>query len=164
MRLRLRKPGWANTGRALVDGTERLAFSRKEATLSGFPRFGRERFERAEYLELAISEGSSVVELEMAMELAPLSADPRVRPDRGRVAVTRGPLVYCAESVDNQGLDLERLRVVPGSLEYEFDLRRFGDGCGVIRGETREGEGLVLIPYFAWGNRGASSMEVWLRS
>ena len=30
MRLRLRKPGWANTGRALVDGTERLAFSRKD--------------------------------------------------------------------------------------------------------------------------------------
>jgi uncharacterized protein len=97
------------------------------------------------------------------MDISLLRAAEEVRSDRGRVAVTRGPLVYCAESVDNPGMDLERLEPDPSSLSYAWDASLFPGGCGTILGATSEGCPLKLLPYCYWGNRGRGSMRVWLR-
>ena len=148
-RLLLRAPARADRGRIILDGREWHAFSRPAA-----PLFGAGRFTRSRYLELDLGKGNALIEIDFSMDITPLVADPRVRPDAGRVAVTRGPLVFCAESVDNPGLDLEETGLAPGSLAFDFDPDFFDSGCGVIRGETVTGREIALLPYFAWGKPG----------
>ena len=112
-----------------------------------------------------------------------LQAHPAVETDRGRVALERGPIVYCLEEVDNfQGLDKLILpREAQFESEYEPELL-----CGVIslRGQGlfpqeddwervlyrpkeevswRERE-IKAVPYYAWDHRESGEMLVWLRS
>jgi DUF1680 family protein len=75
--------------------------------------------------------------------------------NRGRVALERGPLVYCVEGVDNGRLaDLSLPDTMPLTTESRPDLL---SGVTVIHGE-----GLFAIPYYAWANRGVGEMAVWL--
>jgi DUF1680 family protein len=78
----------------------------------------------------------------------------------GKVAVTRGPLVYCLESTDNPGGVLG-LAIRSGSLVPRFDKDLFG-GIQIIEGESSEGRRLRFIPYYAWANRGQSQMTVFV--
>jgi DUF1680 family protein len=103
--------------------------------------------------------------LDLPLEVRRLHADPRVEADRGLVALARGPLVYCAEGADNPDVDLATV-----SLDPEADVRVEDDGylgAPVLVTTVRTTEGnevpLRLIPYFTWGNRGPSTMRVWLR-
>ncbi len=98
-------------------------------------------------------------------------ADARVAADRNRVAISRGPLVYCAEGVDNSGA-VQRflLDEVPGAGKISTKAISEGKMKGIIRitlpakdrveGKLLESE-LSLIPYYSWDNRGDSSMMVW---
>jgi uncharacterized protein len=156
-RLLLRVPGWARLAKASIAGGEERLLERQPSALFGSARFGG-----SEYLPLEVGGGRSSIRLELSMDIAPLRAPRRVRADRGRVAVTRGPLVYCAETADNGSLDLETLVLDPASLRHEWRPELLG-GCGTIAGRTDGGEALCLIPYCLWGNRGAGSMRVWLR-
>lgn len=90
-------------------------------------------------------------------------AHPKVKGHEGRVAVTRGPLVYCLESVDQPGMDIFTAQFDPTSLYEEF-VRDLLGGCVVIHGRTCDGKTLKFIPYFLWGNRGESQMTVWVHS
>jgi len=109
--------------------------------------------------------------------------DPRIDAVRGTVAVQRGPLVYCAESVDLPGeREVDAVRVDP-SVEPEDGP----DGTVVAPGElveraevdpseaawpyrpldratvsAAERAGIVLVPYNSSANRGPSTMRVWL--
>lgn len=85
----------------------------------------------------------------------------RIRNCRGKIAITRGPLVYCLESCDNPGLDLFTTRLDPASLQYEFSPNLL-EGTGIITGKTREGLDLIFIPYHLWANRGESLMNTWI--
>jgi len=103
-----------------------------------------------------------------------------------RVALRRGPLVYCVERVDNPGCDPWSLILPIGSpLEVEWMPGLLG-GLMAIKGEAlvvsteeREGHlyrmlsgsppemrrvGFTAIPYYAWANREVGSMTVWIRS
>jgi uncharacterized protein len=90
-------------------------------------------------------------------------AHPKVKGHAGRVAVTRGPLVYCLESVDNPGIDIFTARLDPTSLYDEFIPDLLG-GCAIIHAQTVTGQPLKFIPYFLWANRGESQMTVWINS
>ena len=79
--------------------------------------------------------------------------DPQVEAVRGCVAVERGPLVYCAESLGD--VDLERIVVTPDGAE-DAALADLPGTVGIAVG------GLTLVPYYAWANRGPSTMRVWL--
>jgi hypothetical protein len=103
------------------------------------------------------------VELEFAMPPVVRRPHPRVQSVAGRVALTRGPLVYCLESVDNVGLDLFEARIDPDSVYPEYSPSHF-DGAWILRGQTRAGAPFLAIPYAYWGNRGPAQMNVWLRS
>jgi hypothetical protein len=160
-RLRVRLPGWVERGQVFVNEVKIHDFLRQPSRLFNATRFGR-----AEYLDVDLPRGSSAVVLDFPMDVALLSADQRVRADVGRVAVTRGPLLYCAESIDNPKLNLCQKTPEVTSPRYAFDASLFGSGCGVILAETdkkSDGNQIKLIPYYAWGNRGPSSMCVWLR-
>lgn len=103
-------------------------------------------------------------------------ANPLVDRDAGKCAVIAGPVVYCAEGVDN-GSHLRMYRV-PEKLDYRFEKNeKLGTEDLIIKAERlkqteslysfcREYEAcdLKLIPYFAFANRGESDMAVWLIS
>lgn len=104
-----------------------------------------------------------VVELEFPMPIRVVRPHPKVRSERGKVALTRGPLVYCLESVGNPGIDIFETQIDATTLRAEFDRERLGGVC-VLRGETRDGQPFTAIPYYAWANRGPSQMTVYLRA
>jgi DUF1680 family protein len=90
-------------------------------------------------------------------------AHPKVKGHARKVAVTRGPLVYCLESVDNPDLDIFTVQLDPFSLRDEYVPDLLG-GIVVIHGQTTDGKALKFIPYFLWANRGESQMTVWVHS
>ena len=95
------------------------------------------------------------VEVSFPMPVRRIRADERVKDDAGRLAVERGPVVYCAEGVDNGGSVFDA--VLPAAAQFK-------DATVNIGGRTfpaLDAGGLRLIPYFAWCNRGADEMQVW---
>ena len=98
-----------------------------------------------------------VVELDLPMPVRRVVSHAGVAGNRGRVAVERGPLVYCAEGADNGGTALELTLPDAAALTAEHDAGLLG-GVTTIRGG-----GITLIPYYAWSHRGAGEMNVWLR-
>ena len=101
------------------------------------------------------------VEIEFQMPVTIRKAHRKVKSVRDQVALTRGPLVYCLENVDNSGLDLFQTRIDPPSVRAEFDPDLLG-GIWVLRGETVQGRAFTAIPYAYWANRGESQMAVWV--
>lgn len=113
------------------------------------------------------------VEVHFQMEPRTVTANENVLADRDRVAVERGPLVYCAEWPDN---DFELQHVMMSTTPEFKTVSVPGKLYGIIQLETRarlqpcEEEGhtvskdvaLTLIPYYAWAHRGTGSMMVWL--
>lgn len=88
-------------------------------------------------------------------------ANPAVAADRGRVALERGPLVYCAEGADNGGKVLDK--VLGEKLHFQADWQpNMLGGVTVIRVSTPGAkDALKLIPYYAWCHRGPNEMRVW---
>lgn len=110
-----------------------------------------------------------VVDLWLPMPVRRVVAASAVDDDAGRVALQRGPLVYAAEAADNDGAVLD-LRLPPGArfdAEWRDDLlggvmTAVGPAERVLPGGPRVPHRLVLVPYFAWANRGPGEMAVWL--
>lgn len=114
------------------------------------------------------------IELELDMPVRIISANRRIHSDAGRIAVMRGPVVYCAEGVDN-GADIKSIALPAESVfelvESEFLLpilkteayRPFeSDSLYYEAVDDYEKIPLTLIPYYAFANRGESEMQVWL--
>ena len=125
------------------------------------------------FAHFPVTNGQTVT-MELPMKLHFVQADPQVRSCAGKFAVTRGPLVYCLESVDNGPnlWDLELLDNNNHSIEEcnEFpapiilmDARRRvkSPSLYILRNPERETVRVKLIPYFCFANRGISDMQVW---
>ena len=102
-----------------------------------------------------------VVELKFEMPILLRRAAWRVRGHHGKIALTRGPVVYCLESVDNPGLDVFSLHIQPDSIRSEYCPELLG-GIHVLRGKTVQDQPVTAIPYHLWANRGESQMVVWV--
>jgi DUF1680 family protein len=135
-------------------------------------------------LDRAWAPGDSV-ELELAMEPRLVEAHPWIESTRGRVAIERGPLVYCLEQADHPRApvpDLEIDAAAPLTSRWEGDLL---GGVAVVRASgfrvdttswrhqlyrpvlsgaapARQRVELTAVPYFAWANRGPGAMRVWI--
>ncbi len=109
------------------------------------------------------------VEIAFPFEPRKVVAVDRVRQDRGRMAVERGPIVYCAEWPDAGGKGvLELLFDAKTELKPSFAADFFG-GAAVLDAQARNitnpsaaPKPVRLIPYYLWSNRGAGEMSVWL--
>jgi len=119
------------------------------------------------------------VELSLAMPVERVRAHPGVRDASGKVALQRGPVVFCLEEVDN-GPGLSQI-VLPEEAELCATFRpELLGGVVVLSGEAerevaasshlyafrrpeRRRVPLTAIPYYAWGNRGMGEMTVWIR-
>jgi DUF1680 family protein len=114
-----------------------------------------------------------VIELALPMPVRRVVANEAVRDDAGRVALVRGPIVYCAEWPDNGGhaLHLALPDDRPLRAEFQPDLL---NGVVVVKGEAADVPGdpggcasprsrpFLAIPYYAWAHRGHGEMAVWL--
>lgn len=115
------------------------------------------------------------VELSLPMPVRAVTADPNVKADVGRVALERGPVVYCVEAADNDG-HLRDLIVGPDAqLRSEFHADLLG-GVTIIKGTAQicqppaasgaapaaKSMEFTAIPYYANANRQPSAMAVWL--
>ena len=121
----------------------------------------------------------------MAMPIRPTWAHPAVRQLQGRVALQRGPVVYCLEGADHGDILLDRISVNPERLASEFTVEERPDWLGgtvVIHGQGQaiapQGDealyptappanktiALAAVPYCVWGNRAPGEMRVWLRT
>ncbi|HSK69283.1 MAG TPA: beta-L-arabinofuranosidase domain-containing protein [Candidatus Limnocylindria bacterium] len=162
--LRIRIPGWCGSWDLYRNG-ERVHAS---------PRKG--------YVEVPANSGDEV-RLAMELPVRILRDDERVLENRGRAAVARGPVVYCAEEADNPGfvreyfhaeadLRAEGPRRIPGAEFFAHPHREDGapgkepDTSALMPEAVRvalDVWGRRLIPYFAWDNRGPGAMAVWLK-
>ncbi len=163
--LRLRIPGWCHNARASVQGVPVDI-----TTDHGYLRIERDWHP-----------GDSV-HLELDMPVERVYAHPDVQADEGHVALQRGPIVYCLESVDN-AVPLNRIGLPddsPLNVQFVPDLL---DGIVMITGQAvvadtadgghslyrtqpplwKTGE-IKAIPYCVWDNREPGAMRVWLQS
>jgi DUF1680 family protein len=127
--------------------------------------------------------------IQLKMDVTPqvIEANPRVADDTGRVAIQRGPLIYCLEEIDQpSGVSLSDVAVNPGrqpAEQFHTEFRRDLLGGMVVlhhtgaiferatsekklysrysREEKTRNVPLTFIPYYAWANRDATSMQVW---
>jgi len=118
---------------------------------------------------------------EFPMDIKVIMANTSVREDSGKLCVTRGPLVYCIEEIDN-GKDLQNLLLMADKPLYTKKIEIGGNEMTAITAqglrvkasektddlymeykpvETSE-VNLTFVPYFAWNNRGEGEMTVWL--
>lgn len=164
--LRLRIPGWAREANVLLNGED----------------YGRGK--PASYLAIRRQwrVGDRVtIDLPMPVEL--LESHPLVEETRNQVALKRGPIVYCLESIDlPENVSLQSITVpVDSEFEAVFDSGLLGGVATVIgklvSRDARPWNSLYrpvvknrnkdeikgkFVPYFSWGNRGESEMSVWL--
>jgi DUF1680 family protein len=167
--LGLRVPGWCRGVAVRLDDRE------VEVTpdASGYLRLDR-----------AWARGDSV-ELDLAMEPRLVEAHPWIEATRGRVAIERGPLVYCLEQADHPGAPVADLEIDPAApLTSRWDGDLLG-GVAVVRASgfqvdtaswhhqlyrparpgpaaARQRVELTAIPYYAWANREPGAMRVWI--
>lgn len=105
-----------------------------------------------------------VLQLDLPMPVRRVQSHPNVVENAGKVALERGPLVYCVEGIDHEGKALDL--ILPGESELlpEFIPDLLG-GLTVIKGKAfQNGNSLELtaIPYYAWSHRGVGEMTVWM--
>ena len=166
-RLALRIPGWTN-GKYRLDVT---GASEKE--------------EKDGYIYLGEFSESAAIDISFDMIPRLMAADSRVAEDNLKVAVTRGPIVYCMEEVDN-GDKLRQIRIDKNvsfteemSGEFGYDVvtlkadakriipsvsapRPFGELYGEFSSFEEKEISLRLIPYYLWANRGENEMSVYI--
>lgn len=136
--LRLRIPGWCKE--AVVDAP----CTRHESSFV-----------------VPIEKGMTVT-LMLSMPIERVYEDARVAECAGRVCVRKGPVVYCAEGVDNPGIPPEYFPAEI-SLPKEAPLT-LGEPCAELPSIPCIQAGkLRLVPYYAWDNRGIGPMAVWLK-
>ena len=163
--LKLRIPGWA-TGETMRLNGAPVDTSRKN---NGYVEIRREW------------KAGDMVEIDLPMPAERIYAHPDVRADVGRVAIRRGPLIYCAEQADHGNRPVKRLRLPrDANLESamrsdlfdgvvtvvaDADIAETGDWDGALYRGSPAGTGdakLTAIPYYLWCNRGPGQMLVWI--
>ena len=111
------------------------------------------------------------VEVQLPMEIRSVIANEQVKDNQGKIALQRGPIIYCAEWVDNNG-KTGNLFIPPATKfnhEYRADLL---NGVTVLKAEVpaviingdninTTKQTLTAIPYYSWANRGKGEMTVW---
>ena len=159
--LAIRMPEWANQSKSYyvkINGKRKVIITGKGSHYLHFSRKWKK---------------GDVVEVHFDMLPRIVKANPKVEADRGRVAVERGPIVYCAEWPDNrfnihsvllnqhpQFKVTEKPELLYGINQLTTDAQALSyDMAGKLVAKDVE---LTLIPYYAWAHRGEGDMEVWL--
>ncbi|MDQ7246348.1 glycoside hydrolase family 127 protein [Dongia sedimenti] len=166
-RLALRVPGWCRRATLFIDG--------ETVDVDAIEERGYLRLDR-------LWRGGETILLDLPMELRTLRANPAVKADLGRVALGRGPLIYCVEEVDNgSGLNslilagdvgnatVTTVEQLGRAVAVEVDAKRerwngwegkLYDAAKPMLEKTRS----RFVPYHLWDNRAPGEMLVWVRA
>jgi len=99
------------------------------------------------------------IEVNLPMDVKKVIANPLVKDDIGKVALQRGPIMYCAEWKDNN-VKVSNIVLHPNNVfKPEFNQTMF-TGVTVLKSEVAANK-VTLIPYCDWANRGKGEMQVW---
>lgn len=127
------------------------------------------------YFEIVVNTGDEIL-ITLPMRAVIMQANPNIESDRGMLCVKRGPVVYCAEGIDNTSkLDDYHLDVygeikecykpdlLGGVITLEVPAKQFKQKDELYYEVIRDGEdiNLNMIPYYTWANREESDMSVW---
>jgi len=168
--VKLRLPGWARN--MPVPGGLYRYLDRVEGRVEVAVNGTRANAEpdRAGYLSVTRRwRTGDVITVNLPVAVRRVVADDRVRADRRRVAIERGPIVYCAEGLDaGNGRALDLVLDAAEELHASFDAHLYG-GMTVIEGRASNASHPVatpravrFVPYYLWANRGVGEMTVWL--
>lgn len=162
--LALRIPGWCQTPSATVNG--------EQLELAAIMDRGYAKVNR-------LWQSGDKITLDFPMPVIRLAAHPQVRENAGRVALQRGPLVYCLEEADNGPVLTDIVLPLEPEFQTTFDPELLG-GVVTIEAEAYRSADddqrlyrpfsaalrkvrIKAIPYYAWNNRGVGEMLVWIR-
>ncbi|MFH1447036.1 MAG: beta-L-arabinofuranosidase domain-containing protein [Chloroflexota bacterium] len=158
-KLHLRHPSWSARTLVSINGEQFQEIN--SSMISSNMAFGYDPYQSSWItIERSWSAGD-VVELVFELPIQLRRAHPKVKGHKGKVALTRSPLVYCLESIDNPGLNLFDLRLDPSTIHAVFDETLL-NGIWVLHAQTTDEKSLTFIPYHLWANRGESQMTVWV--
>lgn len=160
--VKLRIPGWCEGASAKVNG-EAVTLS----PVNGYATIHR------------VWKKGDKISLTLPMPAERIYANPHVAMDVGRVALTRGPLVYCLEEADNPGGTVQRFKLprqsdiaIRQSNLFEGIIQLTAGGKAVDEAEFKPlyrsrppveaPASLTALPYYLWANRGRGSMVVWI--
>jgi hypothetical protein len=102
-----------------------------------------------------------VVEYSLPMNVKKVKANELVEEDRGKLALERGPVVFCVEEIDNPLID--SLGISENSQFIVAFNPELLNGVSTLTAQNEGGsKQFTAIPYYAWNNRGANKMKVWL--
>lgn len=144
--LYLRIPGWCDGARLTVAGQPVGKLDLEK----GYARVRRDW------------KPGDVVQLDLPITVQRIEAHPAVTADAGRVAIQRGPIVYCFEAVDNP----KGVRNIVLARDPQFAAQHRPEllgGVTVIQGKDRQGREVTAVPYYAWDHRQPGEMIVWTR-
>ncbi|MHA1304637.1 MAG: glycoside hydrolase family 127 protein, partial [Candidatus Heimdallarchaeaceae archaeon] len=162
--LHLRIPSWAKSPQVKLNGVSLsiLSVTKEEdiKTASGYSPF--------EAFYIQVSEGweeKNTLEITFPIDIIIHRAHPKVRDNRGKIALSRGPLVYCFENIDNSHANIPNANIDLRSpiKAKEKSFPKLGKIL-VLEARDQSGNKLIAIPYFLWGNRECSSMQVWVKT
>jgi len=98
------------------------------------------------------------IELMLPMVIQKVVANERVQDDNNKVAFESGPIVYCAEEIDNA--QISEISVPDNLILEKAEITILSDKVNGLKGNAF-GKELTLIPYYSWSNRGIGKMKVW---
>ncbi|WP_054024586.1 glycoside hydrolase family 127 protein [Bacillus sp. FJAT-28004] len=123
---------------------------------------------------------SDVIVLELDLNVDLIEAHPYVTTHENMVAIKRGPMLYCLESMDNERYVIKRgmaqytresldkgkglKRLLPEQPVFETDyVKDFFDGAVIVHTKDADNQDLIAIPYPYWNNRSRGAMNIWLQ-
>lgn len=174
MTLMIRIPGWA---RNIAMPSDLYSFQKSNAAAVTIRLNGQPldyKMENGYAVLKRIWKKDDKIEVALPMEIQKIAANEKVKDDIGKVALQRGPLVYCAESMDNHGKTSNIILPVNTTFTAEFNPSLL-NGVTVLRSSSiaiitdtlqnkvqTVSQPFVAVPYYAWANRGKGEMNVWL--
>jgi uncharacterized protein len=173
--INVRVPGWAR-GEAVPSALYRFADnSSEQAILKVNSRSVPMKLDKG-YVSLSRNwRAGDVIDLHLPMPVRRVTATREVEADRDRIAIQRGPIVYCAEWPDNKDVKIVGLALTKDAhlkAEFRQDLL---NGVTVVTGKgiyipeggaenaTEKPVEFTAIPYYAWAHRGQGQMIVWMQ-
>ena len=140
--IRLRIPDWCKTYDLSING-KRINVSEKKG-----------------YAVIKDWKSQDVIALDMDMPVEIVAADPHVKENFGKRAIQRGPLVYCMEEIDNPEY-FDQIQLSPSTTFQTAFVSDILNGIKTIKTNGRA-QSATFIPYYAWDNRKAGKMRVWI--
>lgn len=140
--IRLRIPNWCKTYDLSING-KRINVSEKKG-----------------YAVIKDWKSQDVIALDMDMPVEIVAADPHVKENFDKRAIQRGPLVYCMEEIDNP-VYFDQIQLSPSTTFQTAFASDILNGIKTIKTNGRA-QSATFIPYYAWDNRKAGKMRVWI--